>query len=239
MVATEALAERETALVFRLRVLVIFALLSAAIAVLAVVFKITSDGENDEFESQFAGSAGKILASFEDIVRQKIAAVGSLAVAATLHNAHNNVTWPFVTLDSFPERAAVAKSLSGAIFIGMYPVVFDENRDAWEVYAQDHFFEVCEEMFIYQSQVGISPFGEKETHSSKLGKISQLLITATKIPDSYKRRTEISKILTSALAWPITFTLLPQKGLTSMILVQDFLSQFGNRHPLPQASGST
>jgi hypothetical protein len=161
MEPTPALAEKETALVFRLRLLVILALLSAAIAVSAVVFKITSDGENDEFESQFAGSASKILASFEAIVKEKIAAVGSLAVAATLHTIHNNVTWPFVTLDSFPERAAVAKSLSGAIFIGMLPVVVDENRDAWEKYAQDHFFEYCDDIIAYQNQIGISPFGDK------------------------------------------------------------------------------
>jgi hypothetical protein len=159
---SDALAEKETTLVFRLRVLVIIALLSAAIAVSAVVYKITSDGENDEFESQFAGSATRILASFEDIVKEKIAAVGSLAVAATLHTAHNNLTWPFVMLDSFPERAAVAKSLSGAIFIGLYPIVFDENRDAWENYIKDHFFEYCEESIVYQNNAGISPFGDKK-----------------------------------------------------------------------------
>jgi hypothetical protein len=156
----ETLAGKETTLVFRLRVLVILALLSASIAVSAVVYKITSDGEQDEFESQFSGGASKILSSFEDIVKEKIAAVGSLAVAATIYTANNNITWPFVALDSFPERAAVAKSLSDAIFIGMYPVVYDENRVAWEEFAQDHFYEMCSESITYQSKVGISPFGE-------------------------------------------------------------------------------
>ncbi|KAG7358927.1 hypothetical protein IV203_015516 [Nitzschia inconspicua] len=80
---SEVLA-KETDLVLRLRVLVILALLLAAVVVSAVVLKITSDGEHDELENQFAGSAAKILSSFVEIVPDKIAAVGSLALAATI-----------------------------------------------------------------------------------------------------------------------------------------------------------
>ncbi|KAG7358627.1 hypothetical protein IV203_015216 [Nitzschia inconspicua] len=158
---SEAFAGKETVLVFRLRVLVILALLSAAIAVSAVVYKITYESEEDEFETQFAGSATKILSSFENIVQDKIAAVGSLALAATIYTANNNITWPLFALDSFQERAAIAKSLSDAIFIGMYPVIFDENRSAWEQFAQDHFYDICDEAIVYQSKKGVSPFGDK------------------------------------------------------------------------------
>ncbi|KAG7358992.1 family 3 adenylate cyclase [Nitzschia inconspicua] len=158
---SEVLAGKETVMVLRLRILVILALLSAAVAVSAVVYKITSDSEQDEFESQFAGSAAKILSSFELIVQDKIAAVGSLALAATIFTANNNITWPFVTLDSFQERAAVAKSLSKAIFIGVLPAVFDENRDEWEEFAQDHFYSICDEAIAYQNNKGISPFGDQ------------------------------------------------------------------------------
>ncbi|KAG7341693.1 PAS domain containing protein [Nitzschia inconspicua] len=173
---SEGFAGKETALVFRLRVLVILALLSAAAAVSAVVYKITADSEADEFESQFAGSATKILSSFENIVQDKIAAVGSLALAATIYTANNNITWPFVALDSFQERAAIAKSLSDAIFIGMYPIVFDENRTAWEEFAQDHFYHFCNEAIIYQNKKGVSPFGDK---------VNPLLQTQEELAASY------------------------------------------------------
>ncbi|KAG7354872.1 hypothetical protein IV203_004228 [Nitzschia inconspicua] len=135
----------------------------------------TKDGSKERSEvsarketALFAGSATKILSSFEEIVQDKIAAVGSLALAATMYTANNNITLPFVALDSFQERAAVAKSLSEAIFIGMYPVVLNENRYEWEKFAQDHFYNICNEAIVYQSKKGNSPFSDGLNPSFKL-----------------------------------------------------------------------
>jgi hypothetical protein len=40
--------------------------------------------------------------------------------------------WPFVTLSSFQRRAAVARSLSGAVFTGFCHYVEDHQRSEWE-----------------------------------------------------------------------------------------------------------
>ena len=156
----EELSRKETNAVFRLRVLVILALLGATLAVSAVVYYITSNGEKDEFQSQFEGSAQKIISSFENVVAEKIAAVASLAVAATIYTAENDITWPYVVLDSFMERAATAKTLSDAIFLGMYPMVTEETREGWEEFSVNNFFPSADSALDYQTKAGIDPFGD-------------------------------------------------------------------------------
>ena len=46
-------------------------------------------------------------------------------------------TWPFVTLSSFQQRAAAIKTLSGALFIGMNPIVELSLRQKWQFYTNN------------------------------------------------------------------------------------------------------
>lgn len=76
-----------------------------------------------------------------EIATDKMGAAGSLVVAIVAHGIALGESWPFVTLSSFQERAATVKRLSGALYIGMNPVVKDADRLAWEnysVYSEDH-----------------------------------------------------------------------------------------------------
>lgn len=133
------LAEKETKSVFRLRVAVIFALFVAASVVSAVVYVITTRAEESEFEAQFEGAADKLLSSFEDIIRQKLGAVGSLALSLTAYAKAQNLTWPFVTMDhAFEQRAAGARTLSNALHMSLLPIVYQEDREAWETYSVKH-----------------------------------------------------------------------------------------------------
>ena len=132
----EELARKETRAVFRLRVLVILVLFLAAMAVSLAVFFITRRAEKDEFETQFEGSAEKVLSSFGDIVETKIGAAGSLALAITTHVSETNKTFPFATVDSFRQKAAAARSLSEAIAFCTFPYITNETRSDWESYSQ-------------------------------------------------------------------------------------------------------
>jgi type II secretory pathway pseudopilin PulG len=128
----DQLAQKETRDVFLLRVLVVIVLLLAAVAVSVVVFFITRDAEVDEFETQYTALADTVLRAFEDIVTQKMGAISSVGVAAIAHGVDHSERWPFLTLSSFQERSATARSLSGAIFISLNPVVTDPQRKDWE-----------------------------------------------------------------------------------------------------------
>ena len=131
----ELLAKAETQAVFRLRVLVILALLCAAVAVSLVVWFITSRAEDEDFETNFEGASTKLLDSFKEIVGQKMGAVASLGVSYTAYARSKEEIWPFVTMNDFQQRAASARSLSDALFLEILPIVTEEKRSEWEAYS--------------------------------------------------------------------------------------------------------
>jgi hypothetical protein len=55
-----------------------------------------------------------------------------VGVAAIAHGVDNKQSWPFLSLSSFQERSATARSLSGAVFVSLNPVVSDPQRADWE-----------------------------------------------------------------------------------------------------------
>lgn len=146
----DALAKQETKQVFRLRVFVVLILIAAASSITLAVFFLTKKAEAEEFEIQYEGVAGKILEHFEEILKE-MSAVSGLAVGATIHNErlqemhtkygiHDEteypVEWPFVTLPNFQERAGNVRSISGAIYVSINPIVSIEQLPFWEDYVQ-------------------------------------------------------------------------------------------------------
>jgi hypothetical protein len=49
-----------------------------------------------------------------------------------------NQTWPFVTVDSFEERATRFRALSQTLFLTLSPIVWAEHRQEWERYTAAH-----------------------------------------------------------------------------------------------------
>jgi hypothetical protein len=86
------------------------------------------------FGVSFLGSAATIIASFEGILEEKIAAVAAFAVTMTATAVANNSTWPFFTIDQFQQRSASSQALSGCLYMQITPIVTDETRLAWEEY---------------------------------------------------------------------------------------------------------
>ena len=91
------LTKKETAAVFKIRVIVILVLMFVATAVSVIVYRITKGGETEEFKTQWEGSSQKVLIAFADIVHQ-MGAVSGLGVAIIAHGVDHFRDWPFVTL---------------------------------------------------------------------------------------------------------------------------------------------
>jgi hypothetical protein len=128
----ERLGQAETNAVFLLRLVVFLVMLLAAVAVSITIYIITSGAENEEFESQFDGAAGKVVDTFQNVVNQKVAAISSLAVAIIAHGVDHSRNWPFVTLSAFQQRSSTARKLADALFVTISPIVTDKNRKEWE-----------------------------------------------------------------------------------------------------------
>jgi hypothetical protein len=150
-----AIGKEESVHVFRLRILVLLAIFSAAVAVSLVVYFLTANSQTDEFETQFEGASSKILTSFEEIVDRKLVAIGSFALQASLFAASlPNASWPLVTLSDYQLRAAVTRELSGSLFVRLCPVVVDETREAWEKYSVENLWWL-DEARAYNEEKGL------------------------------------------------------------------------------------
>ena len=157
------LAAKETAAVFRLRVLVLVIMFLAAVAVSLAVWFITTNSEEEDFKTHYDGASTKLIESFEAIVDQKIGALASLSVTFTSFARNENATWPFVVMNDFQQRAATARSLSDSLFLELLvsftvntnsieltsiysresircfqPVVTDETRQEWEKFSVEN-----------------------------------------------------------------------------------------------------
>jgi hypothetical protein len=133
---TNEIVKSESTTVSRLRLLVSLVMLLAAVGVSLTVYFLIRDTENDEYHAQYDESATIVTTSFEKIVGEKLAAIGSLSVAATAYaRSQPNTTWPFVTLNDFQQSATNIREISNSLYVRIIPVVSEEDRPAWEDYS--------------------------------------------------------------------------------------------------------
>jgi hypothetical protein len=71
--------------------------------------------------------------------------------------SRQDTTWPFVTLNSFQQRAGSARKLSAALFVSFVPLVQYEDRLAWENYTVNNSWWI-DEGRAYQEETGLQQF---------------------------------------------------------------------------------
>jgi hypothetical protein len=120
-----------------LRYVVITILLSSSVGVSVIVFLLTRNSEQQQFDAQYYGAAEKITTSIGALI-DKIGVMNSVGISATImarNEEQNTTAWPFVTFPMFEHRVASAKESSGALFMAFQPIVSDQDRDEWESYS--------------------------------------------------------------------------------------------------------
>lgn len=142
-----ALTKKESQQVFRLRVLVILILISAAAAISFTIYYLERTTQTDNFEAAHYGSAEKIIDSLQRVT-ETISAIGGVALSATAesqdHFENASTTseteifpgWPFFTMHHFEERATNVRKLAGIFYLSMNPIVTSKQLGAWEEYVQ-------------------------------------------------------------------------------------------------------
>jgi hypothetical protein len=120
------------------------------------------------FALSFLGSAATIIASFEGILEEKIAAIAAFGVTITATAVANNSTWPFVTIDQFQQRSASSRSLSGCLYLQISPIVTDEVRETWEEYSVAHIGWLTEGREYQAEKGGLGSSGGDPVFSPKV-----------------------------------------------------------------------
>ena len=132
---SSSLAKHETRSINCLKFMVILILLMTTALVSTFVYKYTSKGENNDFESTYDEYSDQIIEAVQNGAQHKMEAIGSLAELVQAHAINSNSTWPFVTVPFFEEHVLATRSLTEAYGILLFPIVTKENREAWEAYS--------------------------------------------------------------------------------------------------------
>jgi hypothetical protein len=129
------LAKKETKIANVLRLVFTFLLVATALLSSALIFVFATRDETDRFEADYQANALKIIDSFHDAVELRLGSINSLANSITSHALATNQTFPFVTIPDFEIRGSDLRVQAGTMVLYWTPLVTDETRAAWEVYA--------------------------------------------------------------------------------------------------------
>ena len=155
------LAPEETKVVKRLRMLMIIALFSVAIAISVSVGWYLGREEKDEFEDEFAVAAAKLVGGFQDDSFQKMQALDSLSSSLTNYAVASNATWPFVQLHDSHSFLTPYLSLANAASIRIQPLVKPRERIQWEKHTRDNADWVERDLEAIQEQEGEENSGRR------------------------------------------------------------------------------
>lgn len=143
------IAKRETRAVGHLRAGLLFALISATLAVSLAVFYYTRNRQEQDFEDAFADNSLKIVESFQTVGERRLSAIASFGTTITSYAIGTNATWPFVTVPQFEARCSHLLNLAEAVAIAFAPIVEDKDRAKWEDEYVPNNIRWAEESFTY------------------------------------------------------------------------------------------
>jgi hypothetical protein len=124
--------------VIRLKLSVLFVMISSAIGVSVFTYSYLKHVELKSFQTEFDDDASKILEAIGSNIDTTLSALDSIAVTLVSHAQATNQTWPFVTLPNFAVRMAKVLPQSHAVILNVIPVVTPEQRDEWEKYSVEN-----------------------------------------------------------------------------------------------------
>jgi hypothetical protein len=142
------IAKQETIDVFRLKLVVLFVLVAAAIGAAASVFVYLESNEESQFLKQFDSDSTKIFDSIGSSLDKTLGSLDSFAVTMVSAARMMNQSWPFVSIPDFAVRMAKVLPLSDAIVLYFNPVVTPDEREKWEKFSVEKHHWINESMAV-------------------------------------------------------------------------------------------
>ena len=134
----EAVAQRQTATVWRMKLFLASVLVLSTLGCAFGVFRFARRAEHQDFEDQFESAAHKVLESIGESIDITLGATDSLAVSMASYARATQQSWPFVTLPDFYLRTKKVHGLSKSIWTTVYHLVQSDQRKEWENYTTTH-----------------------------------------------------------------------------------------------------
>jgi hypothetical protein len=131
----DTIAQEETVVVFRLKMVVLLVLIVSAVGVAFTVHFYLRRSELAAFHEQYKVDSKKILQTAGSTIESVFGAFDTVAVSLVSHARASNQTWPFVTLPDFAVRMSKTVHLSRTINMNFLPLVTPDQRKDWEAYA--------------------------------------------------------------------------------------------------------
>jgi hypothetical protein len=128
------IGKQETAVVTRLRLVLLCVLAGSAVGVASIVYTYLKQSEVSAFHAQFKDDSEKILQTAGNAIDSVLGAFDSAAVTWVSYARATNQTWPFVTLPDFAVRMSKIVPLSRTIIMNVVPIVTAAQRREWEAY---------------------------------------------------------------------------------------------------------
>eukprot|EP00980_Cylindrotheca_fusiformis_P010899 scaffold2482_cov116-Cylindrotheca_fusiformis.AAC.9 len=135
--------KREEANVLKARGLVAFILLLAVVGVATTTVLIVQQQERSDFQNKFEGYANDIPAVTASKVKQLTEALdsfsSSIGAQAAIEHSLRNTSWPFYRIPHWSVQAHMLAKLTGVDkpFIGMAPIIQEDERDDWNSFAAE------------------------------------------------------------------------------------------------------
>jgi hypothetical protein len=134
----DLIGKQETAVVTRLRLVLLFVLAVSAVGVASTVYAYLKSIEESAFHTQFDDDSAKILQTAANTIDSILGASDNLAVLSVSFARATNQTWPFVTLPDFPVRMAKIMPSTRTFNLNILPLVTPARRKEWEAYVLQH-----------------------------------------------------------------------------------------------------
>jgi hypothetical protein len=152
------------------RVMVILILISLAAIVSNVTFILVLNKEETIFQDRLEGYTFDLVHNLYSQLEHQYWVADLLSQEfINREQSQKEEVWPFVTLPDFAQHCSGARQLSAASTIWFAPLVLKEEKEAWELYAQQS-YEEEEYADAYDPHQAEGPFANRlHLHSSEEG----------------------------------------------------------------------
>ena len=204
----------------KFKVIVVLVLVAAAIAVTVLVYKFTSDAEQQSLQTEYDDYAAKFITNFHhlQVMRQWAAyTVAGMFTARCINAEGPDVRpWPNITLPDFADQVRGAMVLSHGTTIEFSPLFANDDgvRRGWEAYAvenEDAAMHVPEWAMMQQhggDTTGAESTMEEEEHIMR-GKKGRRVTCRTDLRWATKMTYTISRLEVGAVRWTTIWTEAP------------------------------